>query len=217
MNGVTEQSLKLDVVTYDGRVDDATPIYYDGTLNNNHSGHQVLEVTALAVLPDGSQKLVQYLVAPVPIALPPFLAALSLSGGPGYDPVFHAPASNNVYAVKGDDYDCNGNPSGLPPKAAIDIYGDYSGSSFGNAVTDAITGIPSGDRPNYTGQGGAPDVEPFQKSQTPSQLDSIVQTIVQSADVILPSGSTGSALTPLGMTSSNPLTVVVNGNLDISN
>src|SRR5437763_1762797 len=66
INGVTELSLKLDVVTYDTRVDDAVPIYYDGTFNNNSSGRQVLELTALAVLPNGSQKLVQYLVAPVP-------------------------------------------------------------------------------------------------------------------------------------------------------
>jgi hypothetical protein len=61
--------------------------------------------------------------------------------------------------------------------------------------------------------------------QTPSQLDAIVQTIIQNADIILPSGPvnyplptvTGSALTSLGMSSTNPLTVVVNGNLDISN
>jgi len=68
INGVTEQSLKLDVVPYDGTWNDATPIYYDGTLNNNSSGSQVLEVTALAVLPNGSQKLVQYLVSSVPIS-----------------------------------------------------------------------------------------------------------------------------------------------------
>lgn len=226
INGVSEQSLNLDTSPYD-TTKDATLVYYDGTqLNDRNLGKQVLEVTALAVLPNGSQKLVQYLVAPVPITLPAFLAALTLSGSPGNDPVFHAPASNNVYAVKGDDYDCNGNPSGSPPtKAAIGIYGDYSSGSSGSAVTGAKNGIPSVDRPNYTGQGGAPDVEPFQTSQTPSQLDAIVQTIVQNADVILPSGPvsyplptvTGFALTSLGMTSSNPLTVVVNGNLDISN
>ncbi len=131
-----------------------------------------------------------------------------------------------MYTVRGNDYDCNGNASvATPTEAAIGIYGDYTGGSFNNAVTNAKTGIPPADRPNYTGQGTAPDVEPFQVSQTPSQLDAIVQTIVQNADVVLPGGPvsyplptvTGSALTPLGMTSSNPLTVVVNGNLDISN
>jgi len=54
-----------------------------------------------------------------------------------------------------------------------------------------------------------------------------VQSLTQNADVVItpaPSGTppylgtaTGSNLTPLGMSSSNPLTVVVNGNLDVSN
>lgn len=235
INGVSEQSLRLDVFPYDGTANDAGPIYYDGTHLNKDptSGKQVLEVTALAVLPNGSQKLVQYLVAPSPITLPPFLAALSLSGSQnGTDPAFQAPTTNAVYAVKGDgDQDCNGNP--LPSKAAIGLYGPYVGfGNLQNALNGIKGGIPSFPPPstaaksNYTGQGPWPDVEaltpPF---QTPSQLDTLVQTIVQNADVVLPAGPvsyplptvTGSALTPLGMTSSNPLTVVVNGNLDVSN
>ena len=225
INGVSEKSLNLDVgPAYDG-FKDLTPVYFDGALNNTPSGKQVLEVTALAVLPNGSQKLVQYLVAPVPIALPPFQAALTLSGSQnGTDPVFQAPTTNAVYAVKGDgDQDCNGNP--LPSKVAVGLYGPYQGvGNLNNALNAIKGGIPSFPPPstaaksNYTGQGAWPDVEhltaPF---QTPSQLDSFVQTIVQNADVILPSGSTGSALTPLGMSPTNPLAVVVNGNLDISN
>jgi hypothetical protein len=63
--------------------------------------------------------------------------------------------------------------------------------------------------------------------RSPSGLDSVVQTIIQNADAVItptPSGTppylgtaTGSDLTPLGMTSTNLLTVVVNGDLDISN
>jgi hypothetical protein len=224
INGVSEQSLNIN---FDGNPNSTTPVYYDGTRfsNNPSSGNQVLEVTSLAVLPNGSQKMVQYLVASVPITLPPFLAALTLSGSQnGTDPVFQAPTTNAVYAVKGDgDQDCNGNP--LPSKVAVGLYGSYQGvGNLQNAINQLKNGIPSFPPPstaaksNYTGQGAWPDVEPLTPPfQTPSQLDSIVQTIVQSADVILPSGSTGSALTPLGMSSTNPLTVVVNGNLDISN
>jgi hypothetical protein len=224
INGVSEQSLNIN---FDGNPNSTTPVYYDGTRfsNNPSSGNQLLEVTSLAVLPNGSQKMVQYLVASVPITLPPFLAALTLSGSQnGTDPVFQAPTTNAVYAVKGDgDQDCNGNP--LPSKVAVGLYGSYQGvGNLQNAINQLKNGIPSFPPPstaaksNYTGQGAWPDVEPLTPPfQTPSQLDSIVQTIVQSADVILPSGSTGSALTPLGMSSTNPLTVVVNGNLDISN
>jgi len=224
INGVSEQSLNIN---FDGNPNSTTPVYYDGTrfTNNPSSGNQVLEVTSLAVLPNGSQKMVQYLVASVPITLPPFLAALTLSGSQnGTNPVFQAPTTNAVYAVKGDgDQDCNGNP--LPSKVAVGLYGSYQGvGNLQNAINQLKNGIPSFPPPstaaksNYTGQGAWPDVEPLTPPfQTPSQLDSIVQTIVQSADVILPSGSTGSALTPLGMSPTNPLTVVVNGNLDISN
>jgi hypothetical protein len=231
VNGVSEQSLNIN---FDGNPNSTAPVYYDGArfTNNPSSGNQVVEVTSLAVLPNGSQKMVQYLVASVPITLPPFLAALTLSGSQGSDPVFQAPTTNAVYAVKGDgDQDCNGNP--LPSKVAVGLYGSYQGvGNLQNAINQLKNGIPSFPPPstaaksNYTGQGAWPDVEPLTPPfQTPSQLDSIVQTIVQNADVIIPSGPvtyplptlTGSALTPLGMSSTNPLTVVVNGNLNISN
>src|SRR5260370_5821467 len=62
--------------------------------------------------------------------------------------------------------------------------------------------------------------------QTPSQLDNLAQAIIANADVVIsPAGGTayGSDLTPLllsgsnptGMAAANPMTVVVNGNLDL--
>jgi hypothetical protein len=57
--------------------------------------------------------------------------------------------------------------------------------------------------------------------QQPSALDAIAQSIIQNADVILtPSGGpvVGSNLTAAtpGMSSSNPMTVVINGDLDLN-
>src|SRR5229473_3382901 len=133
INAVSEQWLRQglgqDVAPFDGTVD-PTPLFYDGTnlTDAPSSGSQVLEITSLAVLPNGSQKLLQYLVAPMPIALPPFLAALTLSGSPSNAPVFLPPANNTVYAVKGNDQLCNGNPT-TSKFAAIGIFGDYTGSS----------------------------------------------------------------------------------------
>jgi hypothetical protein len=52
---------------------------------------------------------------------------------------------------------------------------------------------------------------------TPSGLDSVVQDIMKSADFVFSGSVDGTtSLNPLGMTSSNPLTVVVNGDLDLS-
>ena len=227
INGVTELSMNLDTYPYD-TTKDATLVYYDGQhlTDNIGAGQQVLEVTALAVLPNGSQKLVQYLVAPVPVTLPPFMAALTLSGSSGGpNPVFQAPAENHTYAVKGDDYDCSGNPSGLPSsKAAIGIYGDYPGSTSNLIVSGMKSGIPSfppstAAKSNYTGQGSWPDVEYLNASQTPTELNNIVQSIIHSADAVVPAGSASTQTTylnSLNMSPSNMLTVVANGNLDLT-
>jgi len=230
INAVSEKSLNLDVgPSYDGFKDPITPVFYDGTqLNVSNSGAQVLEITSLAVLPNGSQKLVQYLVVPAPIALPPFGAALTLSGSNSIgNPVFQAPANNNGYAVKGDSWDCNGNPAGAPaPVRAIGIYGDYPGGSYNPAVNGVVGGIPppstSPPRTNYTGLGAPPDVYYLSSAsafQTPSQLNALAQTIIQSADAVVPAGSWSTQtafMNTLGMSPSNMMTVVRDGDLDLS-
>jgi len=52
---------------------------------------------------------------------------------------------------------------------------------------------------------------------TPSGLESVVQDITKSADVVFAGNVNGNtSLTPLGMNVNNPMTVVVNGNLDLT-
>jgi len=234
INAVSEPSLGRPVAPYDGHAQDPTkPIFYDGAqLNVSNSGSQVLEITALAVLPNGSQKLLQYLAAPISVAFPPLPAALTLAGkitGGSSTVAYSSPSStNNQFRVQGLDQDCNGNLTGTNNVVAIGVF-----NSTDTAVVTA--GIPNGLRStNY--QGGSPpnspDIEVVYSSfpsamRSPSGLDTVVQTIIQNADVVItptPSGTppylgtaTGSDLTPLGMTSTNLLTVIVNGNLDISN
>jgi len=242
INAVSEISLKLaDTYPFLDGTQDPTPLYYDGAhLNDTSSGRQVFEITALAVLPNASgqssQKLLQYLAAPGPLTLPPFLssaplAALTLSGSPGNSPTFQAPADNAVYAVKGDNYDCNGNPAAAPgPVEAIGLFGDYSGSSYASDVSGIVGGIPTNasgtnTQPNYTGLNAAPDAKylsSFPASlETPGQVDAIAQNIIQNADaVFVPAGSSATQtayLTSLGMSPTNIMTVIANGNLDISN
>lgn len=228
INAISERSLNLDVDA-DGQADATTPLYFDNTnrvfSNSSAVGPQALELTALAVLPNGSQKLLQYLVSPAPITMPPFLAALSLLDGPGNNVTFHAPSTDASYSIKGDDQDCSGNPTGAK-YPAVGVFNNPDR----NVV---INGIPSGNRAAYTGLiNPGPDIERIDGTfpanlQSPTQLDALAQTIIQNADVVItpaPSGTppylgtaTGASLTPLGMSSTNPLTVVVNGNLDISN
>jgi hypothetical protein len=199
-------------------LDPNPPVFYDGTtLNTSNSGSQVLEVTALAVLPNGSQKILQYLAATTPVSLPPLPATLTLAGSQTLNQVtYKAPSTNATFFVDGKEYDCNGNSvSGTFP--AVGVFN----SSDAAAV---VSGIPSGYRPyNYPGSGGSPDVitvnGPFPSNlQKPSALDAIAQSITQNADVIISGPVVGSTLTTAtpGMSASNPMTVVINGDLDLN-
>ena len=239
INAVSEKSLGVDADA-DGVADSITPLYYDGTnfSNNSSAGPQVLELTSYAILPNGSQKVVQYLVAPTPVPIVPLPAALTLAGrvtGGAATIGYSAPASNASFWIKGDNYDCNGNPTGSGPVWAVGVFNSANtGVVIGGGVVNGVTytGIPSSVRPNYTGLGTPPSVNPVDSYfsgalKTPAGLDAALQPIIQNADVVItptPSGTppylgtaTGSDLTPLGMSSTNPLTIVVKGNLDISN
>src|SRR5882762_6422670 len=72
INPVTEYSLKMDVDNSGGQLNQTNVLYYEtantppSLTQNGGTGtaFQVLEVTAFAVLPNGTQKLMQYLVTP---------------------------------------------------------------------------------------------------------------------------------------------------------
>jgi hypothetical protein len=233
INAVSEKSLNLpDTSPWDGH-QDTTPLYYDGTnLNDANSGRQVFEITALAVLPNASgqssQKLVQYLAAPGLLTLPSFLnsaplAGLTVSGSVGNSPTFQPPGNANTgYAIQGI------NACGGSPVPAIGLFGDYSGGDPTSDRNNMIANIPTNPasiRTNYTGVNPAPDVEYLSSyptsQQTPAQVDAIAQYIIQNADAaFVPAGSAATQtafLTSLGMSATNPMTVIAQGDLDISN
>jgi hypothetical protein len=222
INAVSELSMNLDTYPYDTSKD-PTPLYFDGThLNDTNSGKQVFEITALAVLPNASgqssQKLVQYLAAPAPITLPPFLAALTIAGSPGNGATFTPPDSNPSYFVKGNNEDCNGNPVGGSAYAAVGVFMNSDIAPVKAAI------LPASMRSGYTGIGSWPDVEniggSFVTLNKPSQLNAIVQTIIQDADYdSVPTGDwtvQTAYLNSLGMSPSNMRTVVAKGDLDLS-
>lgn len=251
INAISEKSLNLDV-DGDGQPDSITPLYYDETnpasphlTNNSTAGTQVLpqafELTALAVLPNGSQKILQYISASASI-IPPglqsfsqlFLAGLTISGSATYSPTFQAPLNNQVYAVQGVNRDCSGNPA-AGPVAAIGVFGDYSGGSYNSDLNGIVNGIPNnvGSPPtnpqqNYTGNTpphALPDVEYLStfpvNLQSPAQIDAFAQNIIQNAIAsFVPAGSAGTQqafLNSLNMSPTNQVTVIANGNLDLTN
>jgi Tfp pilus assembly protein PilX len=239
INAISEKSLNLDVDS-DGTKDNNV-LYYNNALSKlttSSSGtQQVFEVTSFAVLPNGSQKMLQYLVALVPANLPSFPsglnfpAALTIAEGSTNGVAFSAPTSSSYY-VSGVDLTSVPFCTAGPP---VDAIGVFESSDITNVVSggNGGTGIPSSARPNYNGivnpGPDAADVSSLFPSslQTPSKLDNLAQAIIFNADAIVPSGggnATGTDLTPLllsgsnpnGMSPSNPMTVVVNGDLDLT-
>jgi hypothetical protein len=226
-NAVTEKSTSVLVAPYNsGPLDATTPIFYDGTqLNITNSGSQVLEITALAVLPNGSQKILQYLAVPYPLSLS-FPAALTLDG---QNTQFSVPTSSSFW-IDGNDHDSVGScSSGAAPIDAVG-YTNNSDSSNSNINSAIPPGPPppSGRRNHYIGAAAWPNVAyvgVLPNLQTVSGLNALVQNITQVADTIVnptpvdPATGLGTATAsdlPGAMSSSNPLITVVNGNLNVS-
>ena len=212
INPVTEHSMGDVDVDGQNAQDRVTPLFYDGTgLNRTQTGNQVLEVTALAVLPNGAKKMLQYVAAP-PLNLP-FRAALTLDGA---TPQFTAATSPNFW-VNGNDQGSVGscNPTATPVAAV-----GYTAGALSDFVRPTnATGIPSGLNSQYTnGVASNPDVVPVTLSpnlQTVAGLNSLVQTIEQNADVVVNHNATQADL-PGAMSPTNPMTVVINGDLTLS-
>ncbi|MGB8494953.1 MAG: hypothetical protein WCE53_11180 [Candidatus Acidiferrum sp.] len=247
----TEKSLGIDV---DGNStqDSATVLYYDpahvdgfgnftpgliSTPTPPPTAVQALELTAFAVLPSGSRRMLQYVVAPLMVApnaaSNTFPAALTLTNNPVGNPPsvsFTVPSPNpgpppiNNFEITGQD-SCAGN--------ALVYSVGYTQSGDSTVILGAATppskflGAPPGSSPPPSSP-GIGNINPTPATSllrpnwlTPLGLDEVVQDITKSADIVL-NGSinANTSLTPLlaGMTppGGNPMTIVVNGDLDFN-
>jgi hypothetical protein len=254
VNVATEKALSLDV-NGDGILDTSTPLVYDPAPTTpcpspnptpglvvpsclgwaSNTAVQVLELTSLSVLPNGSKRLLQYVVAPFVVSSQ--LANLPSSPPPGWtaNPNFPAAltlAGNNVsfvgpgipgFVINGQDQ-CN---TLNPPVYSIAYTNVSDAGSINSAATPAgnFKGYPAGTGspppPTSPGVGNADPTPATSLIRpnwlTPIGLDSVVQDITKNADVVLNGPVNGNAtLTPLGITVNNPMTIVVNGDLDLT-
>jgi hypothetical protein len=232
INAATEQSINLDVDS-NNTLDSTTPLFYDyacadtpghlgPTLCLNHSPNalQALEITALASLPNGTQKLLQYVVAPSTPDLsfggagspnPSFPAALTLVGN---NVNFDGPSST-AFNINGHDQFSVGACAPGPSAVSAIGYTNGADSSLSNILKGNVTANGS----HYFGAGMPPNVSNVsglapQLPQTPSGLDALVQAIAQNADAVL-TGPVEETSLPAGMLSGTPETVVVNGDFDL--
>jgi hypothetical protein len=238
INAVSEQSLQLDV-DFDSSKDN-NPLYYNGTqfTITAAGAQQVFEITSLAVLPNGSQKLLQYLAAPVPIFLPNFPGAITFAGNPANtNPAYllnYGGPDSTTWNVDGRDsfrHSATDTPTWSCTPNAPTVYAlGYTNTldpSYSYIHCCKVLLHPN----NYIGPGSPgtnPSVHVVSMTpglQTPTGFNNLVQNITQNADAVITPGSGttpapytayGSDLTPLSMNSSNPLTVVVQGDLDLN-
>jgi hypothetical protein len=221
INAATEKSMYIDV-DYDGTIDPVM-VYYNPSavkpsLTTVPTPFQALEVTALGYSPNGSKKILQYVVAPVELNLN-FPAAVILDGT---TPKFTAPTSTSFF-VKGTD---QGNVGTCSPTATpVNAIGyTDSGASLSNFEQPSTPqGIkvapPAADlRGHYTGA-SPPSTNPniaqvalSQNLSTVGLLNNLVQTIEANADVVINRDATQADM-PAAMSQSNPMTIVVNGDL----
>jgi hypothetical protein len=230
----TEASSNIDV-DGDGDHTDTNPLFYDGLQQLVSSGGapvpnatQVLTVTALAVTPYGSRRMVQYTVAPSAFAaaLSNFPSALTLDGN---GVTFQGPGGNNGDENGGNsNFRINGNDSNAPPPAGIPAIGYTNSSDYSNSASGLSSAAASS---KYLSPTGVPNVEflpPWTPTmptglpltlQTPAGLDAIVQGITANADKVVTGPVTltdSNNILPTGMSATNPMITVVNGDLTIN-
>jgi hypothetical protein len=239
ITAATEKSLGIDVDGDGMPPDTTTKLYYDpanvdasnkpkpglvAALVPPPTAVQALEITALAVLPNGGRRLLQYVVAPLVISPSAtgntFPAALTLDdGGSAGGGPFQGPDAPNYY-VNGQDA-CN------PANPAVPAIGYAYASDFPSIQAQAV---PLANYPGYP-LAPMPPHDPAKPSiasvstalrqswQNPATLDAVVQDITNSADVVInKAASNGSDISAraAAMSVSNPMTIVVNGDLDLT-
>ena len=246
INAATKSSLQVNVDNTGLAASNASvPLYFDSSLlpaalvvppvvgsvpAPTSTQKQAYEVTALAVNPNGSQKILQYVVAPAQYNLN-FQAALTMTGPIGN----FSGANSNPYYVNGQDGSgsaptVSGCSNTAPTVPAIGVSTGLSGAVATQTNQQYV--IDSLPRPDhYVGTGGTPSVAPVTQTgalTTTDSLDQMLQTVQQNADAVLPnppnppgynnSGTTynyGGTGWPADMSATNPKVVYVDGSFDL--
>src|SRR6266852_3849327 len=210
---VTEKSMGIDV-NGDGALDNLNPLFYDGAqqfrgdqVPAGSTPFQVFEVTALAVTPTGSQRMVQYTTSVNTLNLS-FPSPLTFDGPV---PVYNAPNSN-PFSMNGNDRSGSNPRPGctVPVQAAKPAVGVTSVAD----VAIAETNIPGNRLDHYLGAGvTTPSISNVAGSlpaneQSVTSLNKLVASIDMVADNTLTGPVNNLSAAQLG-TASNPQITIV--------
>ena len=204
INAITAPSEFNAGVSVGGAGGSSTPLLYNtSTLTTNPPGVQALEITSLASMGNGSQRMLQYVVAPITYNLiPP--AALTLLGSTA---AFTGPGAS----LTEDGTDTIAAPGCAPGGASVAGIGVAGGADLSNVTGQNVTPTPTPPTPS-----GASLVSVATNLQSVSALETLAQTVENNRDnPLLPGPQTQAALPPW-MSATMPATVAVDGDLDLS-
>jgi hypothetical protein len=183
-----------------------TPIFYNNTtLTVSPPGAQALEITALASTGNGSQRMLQYVVAPITYNLT-FPAALTLIGPAGPNAIFTGPGASLTETGTDTATASCATTSG----AALPGIGVGGGADLSMITGTNISPTPPGP--------GATLVSLPSNLQTAGGLETLIQTIEANADKVshAADGPQNETVLPALMSAATPMTVVVDNDLDLS-
>jgi hypothetical protein len=205
INAVTKLSATNAGVNIDnntGALD--APIYFNtNTLTVSPPGAQALEITSLASMGNGSQRMLQYVVAPITYNLiPP--AALTLLGSAA---MFTGPGAS----LTEDGTDTIAAPGCAPGGASVAGIGVAGGADLTNIIGQNVTPVPIPSTPS-----GASLVTVQPSLQSVGALEKLAQTVENNSDNPFVPGTQTQAVFPAWMSATAPATVAVNGDLDLS-
>ena len=183
---------------------------------------QIFTITAFAVSLGGGKRMEQYVVASQN-------PNLNLSTGmtmASNDLTFKGPIANPAFKVSGQDGvgvappegGCGPGVGSIP---AIGVTEPGGGNINKNAVIAGIPAPPVTNYNNYFG-GGLPNPSVSDSMSLPGSLQSpasviqLVQQISQNADLVINHSATTTDIPP-GMSAASPMTIVVNGDFNLTN
>lgn len=207
INAITAPSEgNAGVIVDSGGGGPATPILYNNTtLTISPPGAQALEITSLASTGNGSQRMLQYVVAPITYKLT-FPAALTLIAPTGSNATFTGPGASLTETGTDTATASCATTSG----AALPGIGVGGGADLSMISGTNISPTPPGPGPTL--------VSLPSNLQSVSALETLIATVEVNADEYskLLDGPRDETVLPAGMSASTPMTIAVDNDLDLS-
>ncbi len=201
---------------------DGTQVFQGSPSACPGNSSQVFTVTSMAVSLGGGRRMEQYLVA----SQNPNLNLSTAMTVPANNVTFAGPNSNPAFKISGIDGvgvapPAGGCGTGIGSIPAVGVTEPSGGNANKNAFISGIPAPPVTNYNNYLG-GGLPtpsisdSISLPGSLQSPASINQMIQQVSNNADLVINHDATTTDI-PSGMSAASPMTIVVNGNFNLTN